>query len=332
MHSSALNSVRLFCFIAQVHASEVASRQSDVKESMDSDSFVDRMADRMLMRFSDRLYDEVLQHLQLHSADLDSTALGKPAQVSSPLAQSRIYAIPASSAASKARTSSLRTTPVQTLQKKSLQNVEKKEYTPDLGRYVRMVDGIPQENARLKESLTKRETWDAIAKASAELANAEKLAEELPYDIKYYVHGGNFGGEQDELGSHNMQYMENRIQSALKNHEDQIQSVDVRLNIEGKDRNAKKLDPKTYSMEVTVKANGNRPSRIVLSNPKHAQGTFIEAVDEMHDTLKHTLDKKFKMKIAKARHARRMGKAEFADEEYGDDTDDTEVDENLPSA
>jgi ribosome-associated translation inhibitor RaiA len=169
-----------------------------------------------------------------------------------------------------------------------------RKFDPFKGPNKDLVAGVPEEYQAVAQSLTKKDTWDAIASASSALANPKEV-EDVPYPIKFFVHGGNFGGVG--LGEENMKYMEGRIESALKNYQDNIEAADVRMNIEGH-------DPKTYRMEVTVKMVTNK-SKIVLSNPMNSEYSFIQSVDHMHDTLKQALRKQKEIHLDKKRHSRR---------------------------
>jgi len=141
-----------------------------------------------------------------------------------------------------------------------------------------------------------------------EAETAADALQQLPYDINFYIHGGNFG-EMGKLGSMSMKYMESRVASALRNYQDNVEAVDVRLNIEGH-------EPKTYRMEVTTKM---KRGKVVVSNSQHAEHTFFEAVDHMHDTLKRAVRRDKEKFFAKKRQARRVaGLERMADDGNAD--------------
>jgi ribosome-associated translation inhibitor RaiA len=58
-----------------------------------------------------------------------------------------------------------------------------------------------------------------------------------------------------------------------------------------------------YQLEVSVHM---RHGTVVLSKPRHAQATFTEAVDDMHDTLKSLLRKEKEKRVDRRR--RQLGK------------------------
>jgi len=153
----------------------------------------------------------------------------------------------------------------------------------------------------------------------------EPIQKRVPYTMSFFVHGGD---SDNAKGSANWKYMQRKLQQALEHAQDWIVSVDVRLTIENHAHKAipnhhktkqegddgletisgerKQLAP--YRFEVSVKM--QEGMTLVLSKPKHAQATFIEAVDHMYDELKRMMRKEKEKRIANIRHSAR--KAEFA--------------------
>eukprot|EP00929_Paragymnodinium_shiwhaense_P099646 TRINITY_DN6141_c0_g3_i1.p1 TRINITY_DN6141_c0_g3~~TRINITY_DN6141_c0_g3_i1.p1 ORF type:complete len:311 (-),score=56.45 TRINITY_DN6141_c0_g3_i1:466-1308(-) len=153
----------------------------------------------------------------------------------------------------------------------------------------------------------------------------------VPYRINF------FATPARSHESANFKYMERKLHIALEHVQDWVQQVDVRLTVEesthksvpGRHHNiqeqhhllhnqqpallddelqASDSDPLAerrqlapYHIEVSVKM---RHGTIVLSKPKHAQGSFIEAIDHMHDTLKRMMRKEKEKRIEKRRHRR----------------------------
>eukprot|EP00929_Paragymnodinium_shiwhaense_P018160 TRINITY_DN12827_c1_g1_i2.p1 TRINITY_DN12827_c1_g1~~TRINITY_DN12827_c1_g1_i2.p1 ORF type:complete len:282 (-),score=82.37 TRINITY_DN12827_c1_g1_i2:681-1526(-) len=70
-----------------------------------------------------------------------------------------------------------------------------------------------------------------------------------------------------------------------------------------------------YRLDVSVKM---RHGTMVLSKPRHAQGTFLEAVDHMHDTLKRMMIKEKEKRVDRRRrhraHRREQSPYDSADE------------------
>jgi hypothetical protein len=270
-----MSSLRLLVsltFIAQTHATDVAAN-GDSQVSLDE--LANNVMDKLVVELFNRLpglNDDV---------DLDSTVLGKPGATTIPTSRgSPLYA--------QREVQRVSTAPVKAPLPPS------RRFDPFKGPNKELVTGVPEDYQAVAQSLTKKDTWDAIASASSALASTPET-EDLPYSIKFFVHGGNFAGVG--LGEENEKYMESRITSALKNYQDKIESADVRMNIEGQ-------DPKTYRMEVTVKMVTDK-KKIVLSNPMNSEYSFIESVDHMHDTLKHALQKQKEIHLDKKRHSRR---------------------------
>jgi hypothetical protein len=278
-----MSSLRLLVsltFIAQTHATDVAAN-GDSQVSLDE--LANNVMDKLVIELSNRL--SALND----DTEMDSTVLGKPNAMTIPT--SRGMTIPTSRGAplyAQRQVQRVSTAPVKAPLPPS------RRFDPFKGPNKELVTGVPEDYQAVAQSLTKKDTWDAIASASSALASTPET-EDLPYSIKFFVHGGNFAGVG--LGEENEKYMESRITSALKNYQDKIESADVRMNIEGQ-------DPKTYRMEVTVKMVTDK-KKIVLSNPMNSEYSFIESVDHMHDTLKHALQKQKEIHLDKKRHSRR---------------------------
>merc|ERR1719379_508042 len=254
------------------------------------DELANNVMDKLVIELSNRLSG------LNDDAGLDNTVLGKPGAVTIPTSRGApLYA--------QRRVATAPVAPVKAPLPPS------RRFDPFKGPNKDLVAGVPEEYQAVAQSLTKKDTWEAIERASSAVASPPEK-EDVPYSIKFFVHGGNFGGVG--LGEENMNYMESRITSALKNYQDKIEAVDVRMSLEGK-------DPKTYRMEVTVKMVTNK-SKIVLSNPTNSEYSFIEAVDHMHDTLKHALRKQKEIHLDKKRHSRRepRGIKGFPDESEGE--------------
>jgi ribosomal subunit interface protein len=271
-------------FIMQARSTELAGNH--VVDAQDK--LADDLMNKLVIELSNRMYGSLSD-----DAGFENSVLGKPGMPTVPTSrQSPLYAQNKQRFTQVQRVS---TAPV----KAPLPPARR--FDPFKGPNKDLVTGVPEDYQAVAQSLTNKDTWDAIQRASEALANSPDI-EELPYSINFFVHGGYFG-DMGSLGNDNKNYMESRIVSALKYYQDKIQAVDVRMNIEGK-------DPKTYRMEVTVKLNSSpkRTSQIVLSNPMNSEYSFIEAVDHMHDTLKQALRKEKEKSIAKKRHSRRDAK------------------------
>lgn len=289
--------ITLLAFIAHVHAEDLMNHMGDAQDS------VDNLVNELVVQ----LFSRMQGYSAVQNAELDRTALGKPGQL--PLGQQLPVgqiAVPAS-----------RLAPLYALPRVSTnvanlgappapkpKTAPNRRITPPGKQDDRKFEGIPEELQGLTQSLTHRDTLKAMEHASSALADSQEAAAgaPLPYSINFHVHGGNLGTD-GTLGEANMKYMEHRIENALKNAQQEIQAVDVRLNIEGQTKQvaAASSMPKTFRLEVTVKT---KFRTIVLSNPKHAERTFIEAVDHMHDTLKRNMLKEKQKYIAKKRQER----------------------------
>eukprot|EP00746_Dinoflagellata_sp_MGD_P140527 gnl/MRDRNA2_/MRDRNA2_73763_c0_seq1.p1 gnl/MRDRNA2_/MRDRNA2_73763_c0~~gnl/MRDRNA2_/MRDRNA2_73763_c0_seq1.p1 ORF type:complete len:324 (-),score=73.31 gnl/MRDRNA2_/MRDRNA2_73763_c0_seq1:363-1232(-) len=249
---------------------------SEELAAQDIDKLANDVMNKLVDELSNRMYGSVGDH-----DVFENTALGKPSAATVPMSRmSPLYA-------QRPVVQRVSTSPVKPpLPPARLQQ-------PFKNPNKELVTGVPEDYQGVAQSLTNKDTWDAIQRASDALAN-DPEAEELPYSIRFFVNGGNFG-EMGNLGSENTQYMESRIVSALKYYQDKIESVDARMNIEGN-------DPKTYRMEVTVKT---KRGKVVLSNPTNSEYSFIESVDHMHDTLKQALRKDKEKNISKKRSSAR---------------------------
>jgi ribosome-associated translation inhibitor RaiA len=264
------------------------------------------MADKMVMKLFDRMQEVV----QLHDADLDQTVLGKPGPMAIQTARiSPVFALPGPAKAPPRPQNVRAPTPPS-------RRFGEPEPEHRQGQYKDTVPmKVSEDQEEIMNALSKPEMWTAMAKASEALANGATEPNEVPYSFNFFVHGGEFG-EMENLGEANREYLQHRIETALENSKDPgnaIQSVDVRLNIEGK-------EPKTYMLEVIVK---KQFGTIVLSNPRNAEHSFAEAVDHMHDTLKTKMRKEKDKFIAKKKHERqkgeRQGFAEGAAEGEGEE-------------
>lgn len=278
-------------FIAQVGAKELATND------------VDTMVDNLIIKLSNRMSAVMQSETPAYHADLDNAVLGKPSQLamrtvrSPPLRSPPLYAaVPTSSTRSSAPRMSR---PIRQPEKGAEETVVQDDLGP------------------MADSLTREDTWEAMGKASAAVAGESAPAADVPYALKFFVHGGKFG-DLGNLGEANSQYMESRIVSALKNSADDIQSVDVRLNVEGS-----MTAHRTYRMEVTVNWTPyqSKKGTLVISNPKHAGETFVETVDHMHDVLKRELSKEKKKFVSKIRHEKRQ---------YGENVDKEAAGEGMP--
>eukprot|EP00929_Paragymnodinium_shiwhaense_P099644 TRINITY_DN6141_c0_g2_i2.p1 TRINITY_DN6141_c0_g2~~TRINITY_DN6141_c0_g2_i2.p1 ORF type:complete len:313 (-),score=83.47 TRINITY_DN6141_c0_g2_i2:508-1344(-) len=151
----------------------------------------------------------------------------------------------------------------------------------------------------------------------------------VPYTINFFT---------TPLRSHesaNFKYLEQKLQLALENVQEWVQQVDVRMTIDDathkpvqgrhhsvqeqqhmvyrerltaadEDMQSPTSDPLAerrqlapYRLEVSVKM---KHGSVVVSKPKHAQGSFVEAVDHMHDTLKRMMRKVKEKRIDRRRH------------------------------
>lgn len=260
----------LLAVITQVFAEELVKDFADKRQDS-MDDLLDQMAHNLVIELSNRMSAVMQSQSPAYHTELDNTVLGKPGQLPVRASfASPLYALPTSSARSPA---------VRAPRPNIIQ--------PEKGRG--SLEDVVPERQEVAQSLTKPDTWKAMEPLA--------VSEEVPYALNFFVHGGEFG-DLGTVGETNEEYMQTRIRSALKNSEDKIQSVDVRLNVEGS-----MTAHRTYRLEVTVKM--RKDGTLVLSNPKNAEHTFIEAVDHMHDTLKRAVQKDSKKKITKIRHARR---------------------------
>eukprot|EP00929_Paragymnodinium_shiwhaense_P099648 TRINITY_DN6141_c0_g3_i3.p1 TRINITY_DN6141_c0_g3~~TRINITY_DN6141_c0_g3_i3.p1 ORF type:complete len:305 (-),score=76.21 TRINITY_DN6141_c0_g3_i3:484-1329(-) len=157
----------------------------------------------------------------------------------------------------------------------------------------------------------------------------EKPGVRVPYRINF------FATPPRSHETANFKYLERKLALALEHVEDRVQQVDIRLTVEeathkpvpgrhhnvqaqhhvlnhqaavDDDMQAAETDPLAerrqlapYHIEVSVQM---RHGTIVLSKPKHAAGSFVEAVDHMHDTLKRMMRKEKERHIEKRRHRR----------------------------
>jgi ribosomal subunit interface protein len=156
------------------------------------------------------------------------------------------------------------------------------------------------------EWLHEREAEEQAAAAALAIATAHRAEAvvETTYPINIFVHSDKshqYGveGSDYKKGTSKFAYMENKIHHALENSFKTVNSVDVRLTVEGH-------KPKTYRLETAVKFVGyHKEGTVVVSKPKHAQSSFLEAVDHMHDTLKRNLVKEKEKHMAKLKHQRK---------------------------
>merc|ERR1719356_1008256 len=179
------------------------------------------------------------------------------------------------------------------------------------------------------EWLHEREAEEQAAAAALAIATAHRAeaVAETTYPINIFVHSDKshqYGveGSDYKKGTSKFAYMENKIHHALENSFKTVNSVDVRLTVEGH-------KPKTYRLETIVKfVDHHKEGTVVVSKPKHAQSSFLEAVDHMYDTLKRNIVKEKEKHIAKMKHQRKdmnkqgdaeMGDAEMAFPESGED-------------
>eukprot|EP00929_Paragymnodinium_shiwhaense_P018159 TRINITY_DN12827_c1_g1_i1.p1 TRINITY_DN12827_c1_g1~~TRINITY_DN12827_c1_g1_i1.p1 ORF type:complete len:263 (-),score=73.86 TRINITY_DN12827_c1_g1_i1:681-1469(-) len=159
----------------------------------------------------------------------------------------------------------------------------------------------------------------------------------IPYTINF------FSTPPRSHDSATWKYMERKLNDALQVVEDWVQQVDVRLAVEeskhkpvsGRHHNvqedvvspsdeagayptdllAERRQLAPYRLDVSVKM---RHGTMVLSKPRHAQGTFLEAVDHMHDTLKRMMIKEKEKRVDRRRrhraHRREQSPYDSADE------------------
>jgi ribosome-associated translation inhibitor RaiA len=174
---------------------------------------------------------------------------------------------------------------------------------------------------------------EAIVAAALEVAkeqNEQVTPPRISYSINFFAHGDksdphNLEAADYKRGTAKWEYMEGRIRSALERVQDRVHSVDVRLTVEGH-------KPKTYRMEATVTLlhhlakymKNKEKAVVVVSKSSHAQGSFTEAVDHMHDTLKRNLRKEKEKRASKLKHAR---KDAVKDDIRVADTQDGEISE-----
>jgi ribosome-associated translation inhibitor RaiA len=232
----------------------------------------DDLVDTIVKNVADELFNRMLEALPVHQESLDNTVMGKPGHLAIPTSgMSRltpVFAIPnpASGSSGRATSGNMR--------------------MPG-GAETKTISSFPSRGAEQKiPKLQKVGSWKQQTKASA------SGTEVSPYTINYLVDGAD---KDDESNGVNMKYMERKMESALEN-SDNVASVNVRLNVEG-------TVPKIYRMEVTVKKSFG--GTMVLSNPRNAESTFVEAVDHMHDTLKRNLRKDKEKRVAKMKQQRK---------------------------
>lgn len=292
----------LFTFILQAHAE---TSKTDAQDSVSMNQLANKVLEKLVIELSDRMLGS-----QRLDENLDNTVLGKPA-----VAASRgVMMVPMM----MRPPTMMRAGPPSTMnapknappQGANVPPSRRKE--PFKGPNKELISGVAEEHQDLAESMMKPGVMEAMAKASEALAGEGK-DEELPYTISFFVNGGNLG-DDGKLGPANMKYMEHRVQSALKNFEKNIEDVAVRLSIEGS-------DPKLFRMEATVKLNHvNSKGKVIISNSNHAEHSFVEAVDHLHDLLKSEMRKKKEKWLSKKIHARKTGE-EMADDDQGNDLD-----------
>eukprot|EP00929_Paragymnodinium_shiwhaense_P099643 TRINITY_DN6141_c0_g2_i1.p1 TRINITY_DN6141_c0_g2~~TRINITY_DN6141_c0_g2_i1.p1 ORF type:complete len:303 (-),score=69.24 TRINITY_DN6141_c0_g2_i1:508-1347(-) len=155
----------------------------------------------------------------------------------------------------------------------------------------------------------------------------EKPEVRVPYRINF------FATPPRSHETANFKYLERKLALALEHVEDRVQQVDIRLTVEEAthkpvpsrhhnvqaqhhvlnhqaavdhamqgsetDPLAERRQLAPYHIEVSVKM---RHGTIVLSKPKHAAGSFVEAADDMHDTLKRMMRKVKEKRIDRRRH------------------------------
>jgi len=301
--------VTFLAFIADVHAKEQAIPSGDTQES---DAFVDQLVRRM----TTKLFDRMQELSTLQDEDLDNTALGKPAQLSAPTYRMSpmVYASMNQNSVQVPRA------PVKNFNVPDRHTAS----TPPQKQDDRKFEGIEEDLQGIANALSKPGTWKAMERASKALADGPAVHEEVPYSMNFYVQGGNLG-EDGKLGDENMRYMEDRIESALRNFKDEIVAVDVRLQIEGNKGVMENNAPRTYHLETTVKT---KYRTVALSSPKNDDTSFMAAVDHMHDTLKAAMVKQKEKFISKKKHAMKNEKdvmEDDADEDAAREADQLEA-------
>jgi ribosomal subunit interface protein len=140
--------------------------------------------------------------------------------------------------------------------------------------------GQPRKEAGNTKKLA--EILEARAKANREAAAATP-----PYDIKVYVKGDMANYPHDFKN-----FAEHKLEDALENYKDHIQAVDLRMDTEGH-------KPMLFRFEVTVKS--ELQGATIVSKSKHAHPTFLEAMDDMHDTVKRNMRREKEKRIDKKR-------------------------------
>merc|ERR1719262_551556 len=220
---------------------------------------MNQLANKVLEKLVIELSDRMLGSERLDE-NLDNTVLGKPA-----VAASRgVMMVPIMMRPGPPTMNAPKKAPPQGA---NVPPSRRKE--PFKGPNKELISGVAEEHQELAESMMKPGVMEAMAKASEALTSEGKV-EELPYTISFFVHGGNLG-DDGKLGPANIKYMEHRVESALKNFQNNIEDVAVRLSIEGN-------DPKLFRMEATVKLNHvNSKGKVVISNSNHAEHSFVEA-------------------------------------------------------
>lgn len=239
-----------------------------------------------------------------HRADVDDTVIGKPGRVAMPRAgYSPTLARPSLSARIPGSV--------------VVAHRPRVPQWPEV--FTPQADRMRVASAKALDTLKQFRRAESVVSAAeatpAQEAAETAPAEDLPYDIRFFVDGAQW--EESDV---NYKYMERKIKAALENQQDDIETVDVRLKVEGQ-----KSPPKRYQMEVTVKMN---QGKVIVSNPNLAENTFTEEVDHVHDTLKRSVRQEKEKRISKLRKDRK--KAENAANNARPEESSDEISDDYP--